>query len=75
MDEKISMGGDKIYISGVNVPHPVSERLSEILRTWNWNGNVCEECGVTLFNDSDTVKLAHLVGGHRYNMNGYTRCQ
>lgn len=71
--EKLNMGGDKRYYSGVWVPHPISQRLQEILRTWNWNEDVCEECGVQLYGNTERAKLGHLVTIHGYNMNGYVR--
>ena len=71
--ERLEVGGAKMYYSGHWVPHPISERLQEILRTWNWNEDVCEECGVKLYGNTERAKLGHLVTIHGYNMNGYVR--
>lgn len=82
---KMGEGTEKRFYSGHWVPHPISERLEEVVRTWIWYTGTdqihndsevrfrCGECKFALHAETQRAKIGHLVTMHGYNMNGYVR--
>lgn len=85
MGETMSWGTEKKYYSGVFVPHPVANKLQDVVDEWIWYTGTdqihddsevmfrCGECRFGLHAQTNRAKLGHLVTMHGYNMNGEQR--